>query len=370
MEPSSDVVVLTALPVEFRAVLHLLRDQSTLVHPQGTSLVKGTLPGLGGTVAVARIGAGNLTSAAIAERVRQWLRPQALLFVGVAGGLKPEARLGDVVVSTKVYHLHPGKETPEGFHARPVPGAVSHRLEQAAGIALCSESWRKWVPDEVRATWQEDGPRVHFQPITAGEVVLNSPVAPLRDQIRFHCGDALAIEMESAGVARVADLSENLRILTLRGISDHADANKGEADASGSQHRASAHAAAASAALACELLPETAGSGGLSLAVGSAGAIGEASAPEAEWVSALMAFDDMGRGDFRHSLLTDMGRILGLPRAFMATESSMARDHVREIVRRVNAYRDPPAARRALYSALKCARPDDGALEGLSRLLS
>ncbi len=351
-------------------MLHLLRNQSTLVHPQGTSLVKGTLPGLGGTVAVARIGAGNLTSAAIAERVRQWLRPQALLFVGVAGGLKPEARLGDIVVSTKVYHLHPGKEAPEGFRARPVPGAVSHRLEQAAGIALCSESWHKWVPDEVRVTWQEAGPYVHFQPIIAGEVVLNSPVTPLRDQITFHYGDALAIEMESAGVARVADLSEDLRVLTLRGISDHADASKGEADASGSQYRASVYAAAAAAALACELLSKTAGPIGSSRAVRSAGAIGEALAPEAEWVRALMAFDDMGRGDFRHSLLTDMGRTLGLPRAFMAAESPMARDHVREIVRRMNAYRDPPAARRALYSALEYARPDDGALEGLSRLLS
>ncbi|MYW63651.1 hypothetical protein GTY65_06100 [Streptomyces sp. SID8379] len=243
-------------------------------------------------------------------------------------------------------------------------------MEQAAGIALCSESWRKWVPREMRATWQEDGPHVHFQPIIAGEVVLNSPVTPLRDQITFHYGDALAIEMESAGVARVADLSEDLRILTLRGISDHADANKSEADASGSQHRASAHAAAAAAAVACELLPETAGSGGSSLAVRSTGAIGEASATEVEWVRALMAFDDISRGDFRHSLLTDMGRILGLPRAFMATESSMARDHVREIVRRMNAYRDPPAARRALYAALEHARPDDGALEGLSRLMS
>ncbi|MGW9396392.1 5'-methylthioadenosine/S-adenosylhomocysteine nucleosidase family protein [Streptomyces sp. NPDC055642] len=363
------MAVLTALPVEFRALSHLLLDRSTLVHPQGTSLVKGRLPGLGGTVAVACIGAGNLTSAAIAERIRQWLRPQALLFVGVAGGLKPEARLGDVVVSTKVYHLHPGKETPEGFHARPVPGAVSHRLEQAAGIALCSESWLKWVPDDVRATWQEDGPHVHFQPIIAGEVVLNSAVTPLRDQITFHYGDALAIEMESAGVARVADLSEDLRILTLRSISDHADADKGEADASGSQHRASAHAAAAAAALACELLPETAGPGGSSRAVLSAGAMGEASAPETEWVRALMAFDDMARGDFRHGVLTDMGRILGLPHAFMATESPMARDHVRETVRRMKTYRDAPAACRALYVALQNARPDDGALEGLSRLL-
>ncbi|WP_443075184.1 5'-methylthioadenosine/S-adenosylhomocysteine nucleosidase family protein [Streptomyces sp. NBC_01483] len=202
VEPSADVVVLTALPVEFQAVLLLLRDQSTLVHPEGTRFVQGALPGVAGTVAISRIGAGNLTSAVMVERVRQWLRPQALLFVGVAGGLKPEARLGDVVVSTKVHYLHLGKETPEGFNARPVPGAVSHRLEQAAGIALCSETWRKWVPDEVRATWQGTGPHVHFQPIIAGEVVLNSPVAPLRDQITFHYGMARTGEAGQARLGR------------------------------------------------------------------------------------------------------------------------------------------------------------------------
>ncbi|MGA5505829.1 nucleosidase [Streptomyces umbrinus] len=342
MEPSADVVILTALPVELQAVLLLLLDQSTLVHPEGTRFVKGTLPGVAGTVAVARIGAGNLSAAVITERARQWLRPQALLFVGVAGGLKPEAQLGDVVVSTKVHYLHPGKETRDGFNARPVPGAVSHRLEQAAGIALSTGTWRKWVPDEVQATWHGTGPRVHFEPIVAGEVVLNSPVTPLRDQIAFHYGDALAIEMESAGVARAAALSEDLRILTLRGISDRADSGKDEADSSGSQHRASAHAAAAAAALVCELLLETAGPGGQSRVGRPAGAMDKASVPDAEWVKALMAFDDMARGDFRHGLLSDMGRVLGLPHAFIAAESAVARDHVREIVRRMNAYRDPP----------------------------
>ncbi|MEU6012106.1 hypothetical protein [Streptomyces sp. NPDC047453] len=368
MEPSADVVVLTALPVEFQAVSVLLRDKSTLVHPEGTRFVKGTLPGAAGTIAVARIGAGNLVSAVMTERARQWLDPQALLFVGVAGGLKPEAELGDVVVSTKVHYLHPGKETPAGFSARPVPGPVSHRLEQAAGTALCSETWREWVPEAVRATWQGIGPQIHFQPIIAGEVVLNTTDTPLRDQITFHYGDALAIEMESAGVARAANLSEDLQVLTLRGISDHADAGKTEADASGSQHRASAHAAAATAALLCELLPEAAEPAGRRLTAPSSDAVRKPPTPDVEWVNALMAFGDMAKMDFRQDLLSDMGRILGLPHAFTAAESPVARDHVREIVRRMNAYRDPPAARAALYAALEFARPDDLALDRLSGL--
>jgi hypothetical protein len=47
----------------------------------------------------------------------------------------------------------------------------------------------------------------------------------------------------------------------------------------------------------------------------------------------------------------------------------MARDHVREIVRRMNDYRDPQAARRAVYTALAFARPYDAALEELGRMV-
>ncbi|PSM42578.1 hypothetical protein C6Y14_15380 [Streptomyces dioscori] len=90
---------------------------------------------------------------------------------------------------------------------------------------------------------------------------------------------------------------------------------------------------------------------------------------DTDWVNALMAFGDMSKADFRQALLSDMGRELGLSHAFMAAELPMARDHVREIVRRMNDYRDPPAARRALRAALEFARPDDAALERLARLV-
>ncbi|MBV1936594.1 5'-methylthioadenosine/S-adenosylhomocysteine nucleosidase [Streptomyces sp. BV286] len=371
MGASADVVILTALPVEFQAVLALLHDRSTLVHPEGTRCVVGTLPGASGTIAVARIGPGNLGAATITERVRQWLSPKTLLFVGVAGGLKPSAALGDVIVPTKVHHLHPGKEAPGGFRARPVPGAVSHRLEQAAGTALCAETWHAWIPDEVRETWKGAGPRVHFEPVIAGEVVLNSSDTPLRSQIVSNYEDSLAIEMESAGVTRAAALSEGLQILTIRGISDHADPDKGSDDASGSQHRASAHAAAAAAALLCELLPDTDGRADprSSRTIGPATDTDKPPSTDTEWANALMAFGDMSKADFRQALLSDMGKVLGLPHAFMAAELPMARDHVREIVRRMNDYRDPPAARMAVYTALEFARPDDAALERLGRLV-
>jgi hypothetical protein len=198
-----------------------------------------------------------------------------------------------------------------------VPGAVSHRLEQAAGTALCAETWYTWVPDDVRETWKEAGPRVHFEPAIAGEVVLNSSDTPMRTQIMSNYEDSVAIEMESAGVSQTAALSEGLQILTLRGISDHADPDKGSDDASGSQHRASAHAAAA-AALVCERCPTR-----MDMPVRvrrrplDGSDVDKPSFTDTDWVNALMAFGDMAKTDFRQNLLSDMGRILGLPHAFM-----------------------------------------------------
>ncbi|MFJ5228904.1 hypothetical protein ACIQBJ_03295 [Kitasatospora sp. NPDC088391] len=373
----AEVVVLTALPVEARAVEDLLVDREPLVHPEGTRAVRGRLPGTSGSVAVVRSGTGNLGTAAIAERVRTWLEPRALLFVGVAGGLKPEVRLGDVVVATVVHHAHPGKETSEGFRARPATSAASHVLEQTAGVALGSDTWWVAAPDLPSA----HPPQVHFKPIVAAEVVLNSLDAPLRNQIDFHYGDAVAVEMESAGLYRVADLSRDLQVLTLRGISDHADEGKAGADAAGSQHRASVHAAAALRALLLELEPRPApaplpGSVAPSAPapapapwIGATPAEPAPSPPDAELVDALMAFDDMSRTAFRQDLLSDLGHLLGLARPFTTAESPVARDHVRDLARRLRTYRNPAAAYAALYQVLAAARPDDRALDGLRLLL-
>lgn len=97
-----------------------------------------------------------------------------------------------------------------------------YRLLQVAKYALQGDRWQD---------------RVHFKPIAAGEVVLNSAQSELSSQLREHYGDAVAIEMESAGVAQAAHLG-TLQTLTVRGISDKADGRKHQADAGGSQTRA------------------------------------------------------------------------------------------------------------------------------------
>ncbi|MDV7217626.1 5'-methylthioadenosine/S-adenosylhomocysteine nucleosidase [Streptomyces prunicolor] len=231
------VAVLTALPLEFTAVRDHLTDVEKQNHPRyGTLATVGRLSGTPWSVALLELGEGNLTAAALTERVMSWLEPQALFFVGVAGSLKPDIEIGDVVVATKVYGIHGGKETDKDFLVRPEAWRASHRLEQAAREAL-----------------RED-PHAHLKPIAAGDVVLASARSTLAEHLRTHYNDAAAIEMEGAGIATAVHLAGG-DALVIRGISDRADAKKSRADAEGSQPLAAVNAAAAVVAVLRELRP-------------------------------------------------------------------------------------------------------------------
>ncbi|MFI6409938.1 5'-methylthioadenosine/S-adenosylhomocysteine nucleosidase [Streptomyces sp. NPDC050548] len=230
------VAVLTALSLEYKAVHAHLTDVRKREHPRGTRATVGRLAGTPWAVALVEMGEGTLTAAALTERVMSWLEPQAVLFVGVAGGLKSDIGLGDVVVATKVYGIHGGKETPEGFLVRPEAWRASHRLASAAREAL------------------RDDPHAHLKPIAAGDVVLAAPESALAEHLRLHYNDAAAIEMEGSGVVSAVDLAGG-DALVIRGISDRADADKSRADGEGWQPRAAENAAAAAVAVLRELWP-------------------------------------------------------------------------------------------------------------------
>ncbi|MEV0318502.1 5'-methylthioadenosine/S-adenosylhomocysteine nucleosidase [Streptomyces sp. NPDC050658] len=229
------VAVLTALPLEYAAVRSHLPQAEKLVHPRhGTRAVRGPLPESPWHLALSEIGEGTLTAAALTERVATWLEPRAVIFVGVAGGLKDDVAIGDVVVATKVYGIHGGKQTPEGFLVRPEAWRAPHALEQAAREALRG--------------------RALFKPIAVGDVVLADASSAIAEHVRTHYNDAVAIEMEGSGVAHAAHLAGDLGALIVRGISDKADAGKAAADAAGNQQLAARNAAEAAVAVVREMV--------------------------------------------------------------------------------------------------------------------
>ncbi|MEU7481192.1 5'-methylthioadenosine/S-adenosylhomocysteine nucleosidase [Lentzea sp. NPDC042327] len=230
------IVMLTALEVEYAAVRAHLSGTALHHHASGTLFEVGTTGG-GQQVAIALTGMGNSSAATMTERAITEFDPDVVLFVGVAGGLRDWLRLGDVVVASRVYGYHGGRETEDEFLARPRAWDVPHHVEQIArSIARAKE-------------WSANPPNVHFEPIAAGEVVLNSTESTLARQIHRNYNDAVAVEMESAGVANAAHLHMATPSVTVRGISDLVD-DKDLTDKQGWQPKAAANAAAFAVALA------------------------------------------------------------------------------------------------------------------------
>jgi nucleoside phosphorylase len=114
------------------------------------------------------IGAGNPGAALEAERSIAYFKPDVILFVGVAGGIKEkEVRLGDVVASTKVYAYESGKAE-EIFKPRPEIGLAAYGLEQRARVEARKPDWL------IRISTTDSIARVFVAPIAAGEKVMAS----------------------------------------------------------------------------------------------------------------------------------------------------------------------------------------------------
>ncbi|MEU1755988.1 5'-methylthioadenosine/S-adenosylhomocysteine nucleosidase [Micromonospora matsumotoense] len=243
------VVILTAMNLEYAAVRDQMTDLRVRRHPAGTRFEVGRIGRSNCRVALALVGKGNHPAAVLAERAMAEFSPAAVLFVGVAGGLWPDIRLGDVVVASKIYAYHGGTSEDDGLKARPKAWEIPHEVDQIAHHVERSAAWRRGLPAEAT-------PRVHFGPIAAGEVVQDSGISEQARWIRQHYNDAVAIEMEAAGVAQAGHLNRALPVVVVRGISDHADGSKVTTDGQNWQPRAARHAAAFATALAQELITD------------------------------------------------------------------------------------------------------------------
>lgn len=243
-------VVLSAIPVEFEALYGHLDDVREQTHPAGTIFTLGTLRNTPWRVVLAETGPGNKRAAAITERAISKYHPELVIFAGVAGRLHTDLDIGDVVVATKVYAIHGGKEDDSGFRPRPETWFPQDGHIARAKRIERERTWQDALPDRLRSTAQ-----VVFRPIAAGEVVLDSVESPLARMIRQQYGDAAAIEMEGAGFGLASHLNQSLPMVVVRGISDFANGEKEAADQGGGQQRAARNAAAFAMTLLADLPP-------------------------------------------------------------------------------------------------------------------
>lgn len=243
-------VVLTPIRVEFRAMREHLLDFRELDRVKGTIFYGGRLSCSPWQVVLALPGPGNITAAALTERAISHFRPELVMLVGIAGKLHPDLSLGDIVVGTKVYAIHSGKEEDAGFRPSPKKWWPDHELVQEAKNLDVIGTWRKALPDPSRS----GETKVEFRPIAAGDVVLDSKYSELTQRLGCFYKDAAVIEMEGAGVGQACYLNR-VPMINIRAVSDHADGSKEKSDQAGGQEPAARNAAAFAMALLAKIKP-------------------------------------------------------------------------------------------------------------------
>jgi 8-oxo-dGTP diphosphatase len=189
---------------------------------------------------VAETGPGNVSAAIVATQAIEYFDPAVLFFSGIAGAVSAQTPIGSVVAATKVYSYESGKATrarespekPEAevFKARPIVFPSSHRVTQ-----LVSKVGRAWE--------ESGGAPLELKPLAAGEALIASSGSELAKRLDLNYNDAIAVDMESAGIYQAAQYSDGLPCLAIRGISDHLD-DKSAATDSRDQPLAAANAAA------------------------------------------------------------------------------------------------------------------------------
>lgn len=200
------LALVAAMREELAAVLALMPDE-TWVQAAGRDVCRGHLHGQEVLVVLSRIGkvAAATTATALIER----FGASAIVFTGVAGGLGPGVRVGDVVVATEF--LQHDLDASPIFPRHEVP--LYGRARFGTDPALTDR-----VARAVRAALPEVG--LHRGLIVSGDRFV-STTAEAR-ALQRELPDALAVEMEGAAIAQVCH-DYGVPYAAVRTISDRAD---------------------------------------------------------------------------------------------------------------------------------------------------
>lgn len=242
-------LILTGLSIEYLSVRAHLTDLREEVHPQGTVYERGKFVGNERVweVGIAQVGVGNVRASVEAERAIAHFKPDILLSIGIAGGIK-DVEIGDVVVATKVYR-YKSKDVRNLVFARPTLGQFAFSARPAlnqADYALVqrarSEAKRgEWL--QRLSTSLTLQPHVLVAPIAVGEKVFASKKSDVSDFIRENLSDVVAVEVGGASFLEDIHIKHRVPMMLVRGICDLID-NKIEIDQTGYQEIASRHASA------------------------------------------------------------------------------------------------------------------------------
>lgn len=217
------IALVAALHEELASVLALMPDE----HKEAVGGRDFWVGHLHGQQVVAVLsGVGKVAAATTATLLIQRFGVSSIVFTGVAGGLGPGVKVGDVVVATTLLqhdydaspifprYVIPGHDASEF----PTDGELSARLVQAGNAVLASLAQRMEASSIQKFGLQN--PRLHQGLVISGDRFVCT--TPDSQQLMQDLPAALAVEMEGAAFAQVCK-DFNVPLAVVRTISDRAD---------------------------------------------------------------------------------------------------------------------------------------------------
>ncbi len=214
--------VMGAMPEEIDALLPQVREQR-VYDRAGRRFIHGSIHGVAVVVVFSRW--GKVAAASTATELIVAHGADRIVFSGVAGSLREDVMVGDVVIATSLSQhdldaspFFPPRVIPLlGVDSVPTDMAMSSGLVRAAERFLKEDAdreWRRITNRPLRAG------RIHRGDITSGDQVISS--AEARMAVAARAPTALCVEMEGAAAGQVC-FEHGVPFACVRTISDSAD---------------------------------------------------------------------------------------------------------------------------------------------------
>ncbi len=211
------IAVISALPQEAHDIQDALANRQSIKWAGGV-VCQGMLENR--TVALSICGVGKTLAAMTAQHVLEKYQPRALIFVGLAGGISPKFKRGDVILGEELLQ-HDMDARPGGFQRAEIPYTGIRVLkgdERLLSIAECA------VLEGHRVIRGRILTGDQFVTHAAPKKSVDGPGEVAATQWEYLSqelqGDA--VEMEGASIALVAHL-HRVPCLIVRTISDGGD---------------------------------------------------------------------------------------------------------------------------------------------------
>ena len=223
MSPAAPIGLMSAMHEELVLLLEAMPDEQR-VTVAGRDFWLGHWQGRSVVVVLSRIGkvAAATTATALIER----FGVQQIVFTGVAGGVGPGVRVGDVVLADSFVQHDMDASPLFPRHEVPLYGCSRFATDPALsrGLALAAQQVLAQVAAHVGgaavAEFALHSPRLHTGLIASGDRFVSS-TSECR-ALQQALPEALAVEMEGAAVAQVCS-DYGVPFAALRTVSDQAD---------------------------------------------------------------------------------------------------------------------------------------------------